>query len=185
MKRIWLGMMVAMLVAGVVVVALAQQTRQTRTGRLEWEELVWDFENNTFVITGKPGKPALLSVRGLTDAELWSPRINVDADAKLTEIRGAVASGPVQVNMLTAPDTNGVRRRIHATAQDKATYDQGSATVTMVGNVQVDIVTLPETGEEAAHIESEQITVDLRASTLKASAGSGQVTTEINGEEQQ
>jgi hypothetical protein len=38
----------------------------------------------------------------------------------------------------------------------------------MVGNVVADIVTLPETGEEAAHLESEQITVDLRASTLKA-----------------
>lgn len=186
MKRVLITTLVALLAATLLSVAPAQQTRQTQTGRLDFEELVWDFENNTFVITGKPGDPALLSVRGLTDAELCSPRITVNGDSQLTEIHGAVASGPVTVNMLTAPDTEGKRRRINAVAQDRATYDQSSATVTMVGSVVADIVTLPETGEEAAHLESEQITVDLRASTLTASPGSFEVTTEVEeGEEQQ
>jgi len=185
MKRVLLGILIATLAVGALTVAIAQQTRETQTGRLEFEELVWDFENNTFVITGTAGKPAMLSVRGLNDAELRSPKITVNADSGLNAVHGAVASGPVTVNMLTAPDTKGVRRRINATAQDSATYDQGSATVTMVGGVIADIVTLPETGDEAAHLESEQITVDLRASTLTASPGSFEVTTEVEGEEQQ
>lgn len=182
MKRITVAAMVAVLAAGLLTVAPAQQTRETQTGRLEYGELVWDFENNTFVITGAP---ALLTVRGLHEADLRSPRITVDAGSGLREIRGAVASGQVRLNMLTAPDTNGVRRRIEATCDDRATYDQSAATVTMVGNVVADITTLPETDEEAAHLESEQITVDLRASTLSASSGNFEVTTEVEQEEQQ
>lgn len=183
MKRITIAALIVMLAASLLTVAVAQQqTRETQTGKLEYGELVWDFENNTFVITGSP---ALLSVRGMHDAELRSPRINVNASAGLTEIHGAVASGPVRLNMLTAPDNNGVQRRIHATCRDRATYDQGAATVRMTGNVVAEIITLPETGEEAAHLQSEEITVDLRASTLTATSGSFEVITEIDAEEQQ
>jgi hypothetical protein len=182
MKRIWLGLAVAALAAGMLTVAPAQQTHQTQTGRLEFGELVWDFEDNTFVITGNP---ALLQVRGLHDAEMCSPRITVNADSELSEIKGAVASGPVRLDMLTAPDTEGKRRRINATAQQKATYDQSTAKVTMIGDVVADIVTLPETGEEAAHLEAQQITVDLRASTLTAAPGSFQVTTEMETEDEE
>ncbi len=180
MKRFLLATMIALLAATMLTVAPAQQqTRKTRTGKVTFNELVWDFENNTIVITGQP---AQLCVEGLHDAELRAPRINVDADEQLTRIHGAVATGPVRLNMLTAPDTNGVRRRINATCQQKATYDQGSATVTMVGDVVADIVTLPESEEEAAHLESQQITVDLRTSTLTASPGSFEVTSEMDVE---
>ncbi len=182
MKRVPLGIMIAVLAVGALTVAIAQQTRETRTGKVVFDQLVWDFENNSIVITGNPAR---LEVQGVTQAELRSPRINVDADANLTEIRGAIATGPVTVNMLTAPDTNGVRRRINATAQDRATYNQGDATVTMVGNVVADIVSLPESSAEAAHLESEQITVDLRASTLTATPGSFEVTTEVEDEGRQ
>lgn len=181
MNRIAIGILVVVLAVTVLTVATAQQSRTTQTGRLEYGELVWDFENNTFVITGNP---ALLCVQGMHDAELRSPKITVDASSGLTEINGAVATGPVRLEMLTAPDSGGVRRRINATCQQKATYDQGGATVKMVGNVVADIVTLPETGEEAAHLEAEQITVDLRASTLTASPGSFQVTTEMDVEDE-
>ncbi len=181
-RRIVLGMMIGAMAATVLTVATAQQqTRDTQTGRLEYGELVWDFENNTFVITGSP---ALVSVEGLHDAEMCAPKITVDADAGLNEIKGAVASGPVRLNMLTAPDSQGKRRRIVATAQSKATYDQGAATVEMIGDVVADITTLPETGEEAAHLASERITVDLRASTLSASSGSFEVITEVEEEQQ-
>lgn len=182
MKRVLLGILIATLAVGALTVAIAQQTRETQTGKVVFDQLVWDFENNTIVITGAPAR---LEVRGVTEAELRAPRINVDADQNLTEICGAVATGPVTVNMLTAPDVNGKRRQINAVAQDKATYNQGDATVTMIGGVVADIVTLPETGEEAAHLESEQIIVDLRASTLTASPGSFKVTTEVEGEGQQ
>lgn len=183
MKRIIVVATVVVLGASLLTVAPAQQqTRDTQSGRLEYGELVWDFENNTFVITGSP---ALLSVQGLHDAELCSPRITVDASSGLTEIHGAVASGPVRLTMLTAPDSSGVRRRINATCDDRASYDQASATVKMIGSVVADITTLPESDEEAAHLESEQITVDLRASTLTASSGNFEVTTEIEEEEEQ
>lgn len=183
MKRIMLGILIVVLAAVALSAATAQQqTRNTRTGKVVFGELVWDFENNSIVITGNP---AQLLVEGMHDAELCSPRISIDADAQLTEIHGAVANGPVQLNLLTAPDSNGVRRRVNARCTQKATYDQSKATVTMVGNVVADIVTLPETGEEAAHLESEQITVDLRASTLTASPGSFEVTTEMDVSEEQ
>lgn len=181
MRRILIGIVTAALAAGMLAVAPAQQTRRTQAGRLDFLELVWDFENNTFAITGDP---ALLRVEGLHDAELCAPRITIDADQNLTRIRGAVAGGPVRLNMLTAPDTKGVRRRINATCRDRATYDQATATVKMIGNVVADIVTLPETGEEAAHLESDEITVDLNASTLTASSGSFEVTTETDEETQ-
>jgi lipopolysaccharide export system protein LptA len=177
-----LSLMIVTLTLGTLTVAYAQQTRKTETGKVVFDELEWDFENNTIVITGSP---ALLSVEGMHDAQLRAPRINVNADAQLTQIHGAVATGPVRLNMLTAPDTNGVRRRIEATCQQRATYSQGEATVTMVGTVVADIITLPQTEAEAAHLESEKITVDLRASTLTASPGSFEVTTEMDVEDEE
>ncbi|NLO04953.1 MAG: hypothetical protein GX131_03885 [candidate division WS1 bacterium] len=183
MKKLSVGLAVSLAVVLALGTVVAQQTRQTQTGKVVFDELVWDFENNTIVITGNP---AQMDVQGMHDAQLQAPRITVDADAQLREIRGATASGPVTLNLLTAPDTNGARRRINARCTQRAVYNQSDATVTMVGNVVADIVTLPDTGAEAAHLESEQITVDLRASTLTAKPGSFEVTTEmeINGGQQ-
>jgi hypothetical protein len=89
-----------------------------------FDELVWDFENNTIVITGSPAHDA--DVQGMHDAELCAPRITSTPTRSFTEIRGATASGPVQLNLLTAPDTNGARRRINARCTQRAVYNQGA-----------------------------------------------------------
>lgn len=159
----------------------AQQTRQTRTGTLRFGELVWDFAENTIVVTGNP---AVLEVQGRHQARLSSPRMEIDADQKLEEIDGATASGPVDLVLTTAPDADGIRRRITAKCTERAVYSRADDTVVMTGNVVADIVTLPEGQAEAAHLESESITVNLRTSTLTASPGSFEVTTEIGNGEQ-
>lgn len=166
----------ALLVIGVG----AQQTRQTRTGTLRFGQLVWDFAKNTIVVTGSP---ATLEVEGAHQAKLSSPRMEIDADQKLEEIDAATASGPVDLLLVTAPDSEGLRRRITAKCTDRAVYSRANDTVTMTGNVVADIVTLPEGQAEAAHLESESITVNLRTSTLTAQPGRFEVTTEMgNGE---
>lgn len=167
----------ALLVIGVA----AQQTRQTRTGTLRFGQLVWDFAKNTIVVTGSP---ATLDIEGAHEARLSSPRMEIDADQQLEEIDAATASGPVDLLLVTAPDSEGVRRRITAKCTERAVYSRQNDTVTMTGNVVADIVTLPEGQAEAAHLESESITVNLRTSTLTAQPGCFEVTTEIgNGEE--
>lgn len=162
----------ALLVVGVA----AQQTRKTHTGTLHFGQLVWDFAKNTIVVTGNP---ATLDIEGAHQAKLSSPRMEIDADQRLQEINTATASGPVDLLLVTAPDQEGMYRRIIAKCTDRAVYSRENDTVTMTGNVVADIVTLPEGQAEAAHLESESITVNLRTSTLTAQPGRFEVTTEI------
>ncbi len=170
MKRTAVVYMVVGLIALVVAGVTAQQVRQTRTGRLVFNELQWDFAHNTIVVTGNP---ASMVVEGLHKAQLRSPRMEIDADQRLEEIHGATAAGPVSLDLLTAPDVDGRRRR---KAED---------TVVMSGNVVADIVTLPEGEAEAAHLESETIIVNLGTSTLTARPGTFEVTTEVDLPEEQ
>ncbi len=166
-----------MLAALVALGVAAQQTRQTRTGKLVFDLLEWNFADNTIVVTGNP---ATMVIEGGHKAQLRAPRMEIDADERLEEIHGAVASGPVSLELLTAPDVNGRRRRITASCTQRATYSKADDTVVMIGNVVADIITLPEGEAEAAHLESETITVNLRTSTLTARPGSFEVTTEVD-----
>ncbi len=182
MKRTAVVYMVVGLIALVVAGVTAQQVRQTRTGRLVFNELQWDFAHNTIVVTGNP---ASMVVEGLHKAQLRSPRMEIDADQRLEEIHGATAAGPVSLDLLTAPDVDGRRRRITASCTQRATYSKAEDTVVMSGNVVADIVTLPEGEAEAAHLESETIIVNLRTSTLTARPGTFEVTTEVDLPEEQ
>ncbi len=182
MNRSAVAWTVAGLVALLVVSATAQQVRQTRTGRLVFDVLEWNFANNTIVVTGSP---ATMVVEGRHKAELRSPRLEIDADERLEEIHGATAAGPVHLDLLTATDDTGRRRRITASCTQRATYSKAEDTVTMTGGVVADIVTLPAGEAEAAHLESESITVNLRTSTLTARPGSFEVTTDVDIPEEQ
>ncbi|MGD9496329.1 MAG: hypothetical protein AB7Y46_08460 [Armatimonadota bacterium] len=164
--------------AVLVIAAAAQQASQTRTGRLTYGQLEWNFAKNTIVVTGSPA--TLVVEGGGHKAELRAARMDINADARLEQIHGATAAGPVNLDLLTAPDETGRRRRITAACTQRATYSQAEDTVTMTGNVVADIITLPESEAEAAHLESEAVTVNLRTSTLTARPGSFEVTTEMD-----
>lgn len=173
-----LTLTVALALCGLLVGgALAQQTRRTHTGKLTFDELQYDFANNAITMTGDP---ATVLIEGRHTAHLRAPRVAIDADETLEQILGATAQGPVKLELFTAPDVNGRRRRIEATCTERATYSQADSTVVMTGNVVGDVTTLPEGEAEAAHLEAEEVVVNLRTSVMKARPGSFTVTTEAD-----
>ncbi|MGC9318042.1 MAG: hypothetical protein ACP5KN_08405 [Armatimonadota bacterium] len=177
MKRLTILVALVLLVG----VSVAQQVRQTRTGKLTFRELTWDFAKNTITMTGDP---AIVTIEGRHHAELRAPRVDIDADQRLQEVHGAVAHGAVRLNLLTAPDEEGRRRRVEATCTRQATYSQSDQQVVMTGNVKADIITLPEGEGEAAHLEDvEKVVVNLATSVLTAQSGEEQglftVTTDV------
>ena len=115
---------------------------------------------------------------------------NIQADVevrilghKMNQILRAVASGPVHLDLLTAPDNNGLRRKIVATCGGRATYEGGTEVVTMTGGAEADVTTLPEGNVEAAHLEGDTITANLRASKLSIKQATISMTTEVETEE--
>ncbi|MEA3402603.1 MAG: hypothetical protein U9R79_15295 [Armatimonadota bacterium] len=186
MKRQITLVAVALLVSATV----AQQVRQTRTGKLTFRELTWDFAKNTITMTGDP---AVVTIEGRHHAELRAPRVDIDADQRLREVHGAVAHGAVRLNLLTAPDQDGRRRRVEATCTRQATYSQSEQQVVMTGDVKADIITLPEEEGEAAHLEDvDKVVVDLATSVLTAHSaedaeeqGTFTVTTDVDLESEE
>ncbi len=175
MSRLKVMGMIA-LAAMLLAVAAAQQTRRTETGTVTAAEFEWDFANNKFLATGD----VVVNIAGRHQAQLRAPQVSLDMNDTMNRIVRAVASGPVRLELLTAPDANGLRRKIIATCGGRATYEAGSDTVTMSGGAQADVTTLPEGKVEAAHLKGDSITVNLRDSKMSVKQATISVTTEIN-----
>jgi len=158
--------------------AVAQQVRQTETGTVSAAEFEWDFANNDFMATGN----VVMNIEGRHTARLRAPAVSLDMNDTLNRILRAVATGPVHVDLLTAPDSKGLRRKIVATCGGRATYEGGTDIVTMTGGAEADVITLPEGNVEAAHLKGDSITVNLRDSKLSVKQAEVSVTTEIDTE---
>ncbi len=170
---------VILAVATVITVAVAQQTKRTETGTVTAELIEYDFANNDLTATGNVS----VNIEGRHVAKLRSPMLSVDMNDKMNRILKLVAGGPVNFDVLTAPDVNGLRRKIVASCSSRATYDAGSEMVTMSGNAEADVSTLPEGNMEAAHFTGESITVNLRTSMLSVKQAEISVTTEVTVDE--
>ena len=169
---------VMILVAATVLatVVAAQQVRRTETGTVTADLIEYDFAHNDFKATGN----VRVSIAGRHKAELTAPSLAMDLNDNLDRIIKLTATGPVTLNVLTAPDSEGLRRRIVASCSSRATYDAGSETIILTGNVKTDITTLPEGHAEAAHFTGQSVTVNLRNSTLSVKQAEVSVTTEVN-----
>ena len=174
-----------MLLLGALALAAAiaggQQVRRTETGTVSADLIEYDFGANAFTATGN----TRVTILGTHNAELRAPELTMDLSDQLNQILSVDATGPVYLEVLTAPDDEGLRRRIIARASAGAAYRQSTQTVVLSGQAVADVTTLPEGNVEAAHFEGQSIVVDLAKSTLTAREATIEVTTEVDVPEEQ
>ncbi len=171
------GWLIIAIVAGVSAlgVAMAQQVKRTETGAVTADLIEYDFANNDFKATGN----VIVNIDGTHQGKMFAPALSMDLNQDLDRIVSLVATGPVKFEVLTAPDTNGLRRKIVASCGKRATYDANTQTIVMTGGAKADVSTLPAGNAEAAHFTGDSITVNLLTSTLSVKQAEITVTTEV------
>ena len=175
MRNRWL---IVAIVVGVSAlgVAMAQQVKRTETGTITADLIEYDFSNNDCEATGN----VTVGIDGKHQAKMFAPALFVDMNQALDRILSLVATGPVRFEVLTAPDSDGQRRKIVASCGTRAAFDAVAQTIVMSGGAKADVSTLPAGSAEAAHFTGESITVNLRTSTLSIKQADLTVTTEVN-----
>ncbi len=164
------------LVAGTVVVA--QQSSKTTTAEFGAEEVAWDWTTNVFELVGG----CWLNIKADHDARMTARAMTVKADKNLQQVEMLTAAGPVKFEVLTAKDKDGLQRKIVASCSQKATYEEKTQVVELIGNAEADVTTLPEGNVEAAHLTGDKVTVDLKANKVTVTKAHVTVTTEIETE---
>ncbi len=170
------------LVVGLVAAAAGgQQTKRIETGRVTADLIEYDFGKHAFTATGNTH----VTIVGDHHAEVRAPALSMNVSEDMDQILVIEAQGPVNFEVVTAPDEDGTKRRIVASATRSATYRQAEQTVVLSGDACADVTTLPEGSADAAHFEGESIVVDLEGSTLSVRQATIEVTTEIEEDGEQ
>ncbi len=162
----------------VMLVAVAggqQQTRRTETGKVTADLIEYDFGRHAFTATGN----TQVTIKGAHESEIRAPGLSMELSEDMDQILTIEAEGPVNFEVLTAPDENGTRRRVVARASNSAVYRQADETIALTGDARADVTTVPDRGVDAAHFAGESIVVNLRESTLSVRKATIEVTTEV------
>jgi lipopolysaccharide export system protein LptA len=145
--------------------AWGQAQKRTRTAEVSADDMVFKWETNQFEFTGN----CVLEVSGPNQATIAAPRMSVQLTADGRSIKFLKATGPLRTTVVTAPDSQGVKRRIVATAAQYATYVEADQVVEMVGDAQADIITLPEKPDSPkAHFSGDVLRLSLKSGELSA-----------------
>lgn len=173
-----LGRSLLLVLAAILIVAVAsaQQTRRTETGKVTADLIEYDFARHAFSARGNTH----VSLDGRHQADIRAPSLSMNLSESMNQILRIEAAGPVRFEVLTAPDENGTRRRIKASASQSATYRHDAQTVVLSGNARADVTSEPPDGAEAAQFSGESITVNLETSMLSVRQATIEVTTEID-----
>ena len=141
--------------------AVAQQTKATRSAIVEADDLVINLDKDTWEFTGN----CKLNISAGHTAQMTAPRMSVQFSKKMDQILQLIAHGPVKFHVVTKPNDEGVRRDIAVSAQKQAIYREAAQTVEIIGAAVADISTVGVQGE-AAHITGEKITANLKTSQI-------------------
>ncbi len=164
----------------------AQAGKQTQTADITSQTMSFNWNTNTFEFTGN----AKVIMAGLYDATVTGPKMVVQLTSKGDRVKQLVTHGPVRFELVSKPDANGVRRRVIATAKDRAEYSEITQKIVLRGNAEATIVTLPETPEsQRAHFTGDVMEADLGTGLLTFTQARMQVTSPlkeaVEGEGQQ
>lgn len=143
--------------------AVAQQVKRVQNATITAQAMEFDWGANTIVFTGN----VKLVMTGTHNATMTAPRMSVKLSSKAERVVSVVTDGPANFSIVTAPDSEGVRRKIIATASQKVTYSADSGLVTLTGGATADLLPVdaaPET--EAIHFTGETITANLKTNKL-------------------
>ncbi len=179
MRNRWLIVAIVVGVSALGVAVAQQQVKRTETGTIKADLIEYDFSNNDCTATGN----VTVSIDGRHQAKMFAPVMFVDLNQDRNRILSLVATGPVRFEVLIAPDSDGLRRKILASCGTRAAYDATAQTILMSGGAKADMTTLPAGNAEAAHFTGDSITVNLRTSMLSIKQAEITVTTEIPASE--
>jgi len=155
-------------------VGLAQQVKKTRSAEIRAATMTYDWGVNTFEFAGD----CHLQISGAYEATMTGPKMVARLNKKGDRVEHLTAAGPVHFEVVTQKDANGVRRKIVASSQGEATYEEATQTVALQGGAIADVTTLPATPDaESAHFEGDRIVADLKANTMKVDKPHMTVTT--------
>lgn len=174
-RKVGRALLIAAVAALVVTAALGQQTRRTETGKVTADLIEYDFGRHAFTATGNTH----VTIRGAHQSEIRAPSLSMNLSENMDQILLIEAQGPVNFEVITAPDDEGTKRRIVASASRSAVYRQADETVVLSGDARADVTSLPEDGAEAAHFRGDSIAVNLETSTLSVRRATIEVTTEV------
>ena len=143
--------------------AFAQNSKKTQSAVIEGEVSVFHWSTNELALTGNVS----VQVTSANATTMTAPKMTAKFSKGMDLILSLVASGPVHVEIITAPDADGVRNRITATCNDKAEYSETTQKIMLFGGAVADYVSLPEGPESRrAHFTGEAIEADLNTSML-------------------
>jgi hypothetical protein len=149
----------------VCVLAFAQATKHTRSADVAADDMVWRYQKNEFDFSGN----CSLQIHSMSSATMTAPKMTMHLSADGRAVKFLKATGPVDATVITAPDADGVRRKIVAHCSQYATYAEENQTIELVGNAVADLITLPESPDaQSAHFTGEVIRVSLKAGELTA-----------------
>ncbi len=160
--RKFAALVLAIVAAGAV---LGQARKQTRTAEVTAPEMVYRWDTNEFVFRGN----CVLQVHDANRATMRAPAMKVKLGPKGATIDSLRAEGPVNILVITAPDKEGVKRKITARCSDHASYTEKTQEIQLVGDAVADVVSLPEGPESMrAHFTGDALIVSLKKSEVRA-----------------
>ena len=129
----------------VAALALAAAAAEKKTDKADiwsdkfiyhWDTNLWEFIGNCRV-----------EIKGPDKATMKAPKLRGKLTKRGTQLEQITASGPVQFDVLTRKDAEGVQRKIVASCDRDAVYDAGARTVTLTGGAVAEMTTIPQQGD--------------------------------------
>jgi lipopolysaccharide export system protein LptA len=174
-------------VAGLALAQQQQQIKQAQNAVITAQTMDYDWVNNTVDFTGN----TRVVLKGEYDATMTSPSLAVKLSPKGDRVLTMEAAGPVNFTVTTKPDANGLRRKIVGTAKERATYDDATQVVKLLGGASADLLPIepgaaPAEGTEAPqglaraeaiHFTGQTITANLKTSKMTVDDANLQVET--------
>lgn len=141
--------------------AIAQNGTRTNSAEVKAKDLVYNWDTNEMKFSGN----CTLTIFAGYDASMTAPTMQVKLSETNDRILRLVADGVVHFNVLTKPGEDGVRRKIVASAQQQAIYNEDTQTVVLSGGAVADITTVGS-DRQAAHFTGQTLTANLKTSQL-------------------
>ncbi len=151
---------IALCITGTCAV-FAQQVTKTNTAEVSADNLVVDWDSGRLEFSGH----CKVIINAGHQAEMTATKMVVQLNDQANRIDSLIAYGPVNFNVITEPNSQGLRRKIVASAQSQATYSEATQVVALSGGAQADMSTLGISGA-TAHFTGQTITANLKTSKL-------------------
>lgn len=141
--------------------ALAQNGTRTKSAEVKAKDLIYNWDTNELKFSGN----CSLTILAGYDATMTAPSMQVKLSESNDRILRLVANGVVNFNVLTKAGEDGARRKIVASAQQQAIYNEDTQTVVLTGGAMADVTTVGS-DRQAAHFTGQTLTANLKTSQL-------------------